>query len=320
MSQNDDDKLPDTTSNQQCEEDVFRIKKKLEKMIKSNEIDISLSIDMLNALKKIQVDLEILKNTGIGVVLNNLRKNCNSEELGSLAKTLLKNWKKLVNNETLPLNSTSPKSPNSNSNDSPTTLNNSKEQNINNNKKKNNGSSVAQKLRLSFSDTNDPVRIKCRQLLEQSLELNEPIENGFETYECSELSAKIEDFIFNEFKNTEIKYKNRIRSRIANLKDLKNPKLRESVRLGIISPERFSKMTPEEMASDDLKQLRAKFTKESINDHQMAKSDGAKASLLTCNKCKKNNVTYTQMQTRSADEPMTTFAFCQECGHRWKFC
>ena len=27
-----------------------------------------------------------------------------------------------------------------------------------------------------------------------------------------------------------------------------------------------------------------------------------------------------QVQTRSADEPMTTFCFCNECGHRWKFC
>ena len=25
-----------------------------------------------------------------------------------------------------------------------------------------------------------------------------------------------------------------------------------------------------------------------------------------------------QAQTRSADEPMTTFAYCNECGHRWK--
>ena len=46
------------------EEDVLRIKKKLEKMIKSNEIDVNMSIDMLNCLRKLQIDLEILKNTG----------------------------------------------------------------------------------------------------------------------------------------------------------------------------------------------------------------------------------------------------------------
>ena len=29
---------------------------------------------------------------------------------------------------------------------------------------------------------------------------------------------------------------------------------------------------------------------------------------------------FLQMQTRSADEPMTTFVFCMECGNRWKVC
>lgn len=27
-----------------------------------------------------------------------------------------------------------------------------------------------------------------------------------------------------------------------------------------------------------------------------------------------------QVQTRSADEPMTTFVLCNECGNRWKVC
>jgi len=26
------------------------------------------------------------------------------------------------------------------------------------------------------------------------------------------------------------------------------------------------------------------------------------------------------MQTRSADEPMTTFVTCHNCNNRWKFC
>jgi hypothetical protein len=29
---------------------------------------------------------------------------------------------------------------------------------------------------------------------------------------------------------------------------------------------------------------------------------------------------YYQMQTRSADEPMTTFVSCLNCNNRWKFC
>lgn len=41
--------------------------------------------------------------------------------------------------------------------------------------------------------------------------------------------------------------------------------------------------------------------------------------ILTCGKCKSNKTEYYQMQTRSADEPMTTYASCKSCGHRWKF-
>lgn len=312
-----------------CEEDVLRIKKKLEKMIKTSQIDVAMSIDMLNTLKKLPVDLEVLKNTGIGVSLNNLRKNVQSEELGSLAKALLKNWKKLVSDETSQQqnSASSPKSPNSNSNDSTSSpqaaANNSQSSTngINKTPSSTNKKEIHNKtVKLACTSTSDPVRQKSRQLMAQSLELVETIENGCDLYDCNDLAAQIEEQIFQEFKNTDLKYKNRIRSRIANLKDPKNPKLRESVRLGLISAERLAKMTPEEMASDELKQLRAKFTKESINDHQMARTEGAKTSLLKCGKCKSNNVTYTQMQTRSADEPMTTFAFCQECGHRWKFC
>ena len=47
---------------------------------------------------------------------------------------------------------------------------------------------------------------------------------------------------------------------------------------------------------------------------------GTHTDLLQCGKCKKKNCTYNQIQTRSADEPMTTFVLCNECGNRWKFC
>ena len=37
-----------------------------------------------------------------------------------------------------------------------------------------------------------------------------------------------------------------------------------------------------------------------------------------CAKCKSMKTTYYQMQTRSADEPMTTFVTCLNCQKRWK--
>jgi DNA-directed RNA polymerase subunit M/transcription elongation factor TFIIS len=40
--------------------------------------------------------------------------------------------------------------------------------------------------------------------------------------------------------------------------------------------------------------------------------------LFQCGKCKGVKTTYYQMQTRSADEPMTTFVTCTTCNNRWK--
>ena len=40
---------------------------------------------------------------------------------------------------------------------------------------------------------------------------------------------------------------------------------------------------------------------------------------FTCSKCKSKKCTFYQLQTRSADEPMTTFVTCLSCGNRWKF-
>ena len=37
-----------------------------------------------------------------------------------------------------------------------------------------------------------------------------------------------------------------------------------------------------------------------------------------CFKCKKRKCSYYQMQTRSADEPMTTFVTCLLCGNNWQ--
>ena len=41
-------------------------------------------------------------------------------------------------------------------------------------------------------------------------------------------------------------------------------------------------------------------------------------SMTACRRCKELKVDYFQMQTRSADEPMTVFYNCKACGYRWK--
>lgn len=42
------------------------------------------------------------------------------------------------------------------------------------------------------------------------------------------------------------------------------------------------------------------------------------STMFQCRKCKSRLITYTQAQTRSADEPMTVFFYCATCGNRWR--
>ncbi|XP_067367236.1 transcription elongation factor A protein 3 isoform X10 [Channa argus] len=166
--------------------------------------------------------------------------------------------------------------------------------------------------------TGDSIRDKCIEMLAAALRTD----NDYKDFgaNCDSMAAEIEDHIYQEIKATDMKYKNRVRSRISNLKDPKNPGLRRNVLAGSIELSRIATMSAEEMASDELKQLRNVLTQEAIREHQMAKTGGTTTDLLQCGKCKKKNCTYNQVQTRSADEPMTTFVLCNECGNRWKFC
>ena len=49
------------------------------------------------------------------------------------------------------------------------------------------------------------------------------------------------------------------------------------------------------MASDEMKALRNKFVKESIDDAQLTTVQGTKTDLLKCAKCKARNCTYNQV-------------------------
>ncbi|CAM9784522.1 unnamed protein product [Bubo scandiacus] len=162
--------------------------------------------------------------------------------------------------------------------------------------------------------TGDSVRDKCIEMLTAALRMDDDYKEF--GVNCEKMASEIEDHIL--WGGTDMKYRNRVRSRISNLKDPKNPSLRRNVLCGAILPSLIARMTAEEMASDELKELRNAMTQEAIREHQMAKTGGTVTDLFQCGKCKKKNCTYNQVQTRSADEPMTTFVLCNECGNRWK--
>lgn len=107
-------------------------------------------------------------------------------------------------------------------------------------------------------------------------------------------------------------YLDRLRSIILNLKE----ELIDQIKNGIIKPHVVAFMTHQELSPEKWKALieaKAKRDKNKFETNIAAATD-----TFTCRKCKSNKCTYYQMQTRSADEPMTTFVTCIDCGNRWK--
>ena len=96
-----------------------------------------------------------------------------------------------------------------------------------------------------------------------------------------------------------------------------NKDLVEKIKTKKIKSKKLTYMTHQEMNKkkwDKLIQEKIKRDKNLTNDSLCASTDEFK-----CYKCKQRKCTYYQLQTRSADEPMTTFITCLNCGNKWKF-
>ncbi|XP_043471376.1 transcription elongation factor S-II [Leptopilina heterotoma] len=309
-----------------AEDEILRILKKLNKICSGEGTDEDEALELLKSLQKLPITLNLLQKTGIGMTVNALRRSSKDEEVISLSKKLIKNWKKLLSSDKKkgPSSPSSSKKKEEKSEKSKEDNESKKDKDITDGgdvkikEEKNQKDDKKKQTSFPAPTTTDAVRLKCRELLANALRVDDSSFEGCAPPE--ELAEELEDAIYQEFKNTDSKYKNRVRSRVANLKDLKNPTLRTNFIVGAITPGRLATMTAEEMASDEIKQLREQFNKEAINDAQLATVQGTKTELLKCGKCKKRNCTYNQVQTRSADEPMTTFVLCNNCGNRWKFC
>eukprot|EP00930_Biecheleria_cincta_P023719 TRINITY_DN17081_c0_g1_i1.p1 TRINITY_DN17081_c0_g1~~TRINITY_DN17081_c0_g1_i1.p1 ORF type:complete len:358 (-),score=106.68 TRINITY_DN17081_c0_g1_i1:514-1587(-) len=119
-------------------------------------------------------------------------------------------------------------------------------------------------------------------------------------------------------------YMSQARSILYNLKDKSNSVFRFKVMVGFFKPSQLPTLTSEDMATDEKNAERAKQRKDAMDaiDQQWAMKNGQMnlTGMFTCGKCKGTKTTYFQMQTRSSDEPMTTFVTCLTCGNRWKFC
>uniref|UniRef100_A0A803VT25 Transcription elongation factor A1 n=1 Tax=Ficedula albicollis TaxID=59894 RepID=A0A803VT25_FICAL len=66
------------------------------KLTSVNLSDKAGALDLLKELKNIPMTLELLQSTRIGMSVNAIRKQSTDEEVTSLAKSLIKSWKKLL--------------------------------------------------------------------------------------------------------------------------------------------------------------------------------------------------------------------------------
>jgi transcription elongation factor S-II len=72
------------------------------------------------------------------------------------------------------------------------------------------------------------------------------------------------------------------------------------------------------MMSEEQKEEERRIKDENIFKARGAGQPEAATDAFKCPRCKQRQCTYFQLQTRSADEPMTTFVTCVVCNNRWK--
>jgi len=121
-------------------------------------------------------------------------------------------------------------------------------------------------------------------------------------------------------------YKARFRSLMFNLRDAKNPHFIKAVITGQIHTDDLATMEVREMASEEMKKSRQEAAEHAkmalMDDRTYRQYSGIKTQdgILKCPKCKSMKTEYTEVQTRSADEPTTKKCVCNNCDYRWKFC
>ncbi|EIN06825.1 transcription elongation factor [Punctularia strigosozonata HHB-11173 SS5] len=168
---------------------------------------------------------------------------------------------------------------------------------------------------ISMDVTSDKTRDKCIELIYDAL--------ASDSSAPADLVLKrargIESDVLSQFRTTGAEYKAKIRSFFVNLKDKNNPGLRAAVVSGELPVEKFAKMTSADMASEERRAQDQKIREENLFQSLGAEEQQAETDAFQCSRCKQRKCRYRQAQTRSADEPMTTFVTCTVCNNRWKF-
>ncbi|KAG7477903.1 hypothetical protein MATL_G00074390 [Megalops atlanticus] len=178
------------------DQEVERIAKKLDKMVRKKNTDGA--IEMLKELRSMKMSLETLQSTRIGMSVNAVRKQSTDEEVQTVAKTLIKSWKKLLDGSENKQEEKEEDSILASTCNSSRGSPESSQQSIKREAQKT-PSSPTTPTTAKFTSfppgpvTTDSVRTKCRELLVSALQTdNDNVTIGAD---CENVAAQIEDYI-----------------------------------------------------------------------------------------------------------------------------
>jgi transcription elongation factor S-II len=171
------------------------------------------------------------------------------------------------------------------------------------------------------SSYNDEMRDKCVKMFDKEL--------GDE--KKSRLIEKdIYNSVINDSKKNNIKrswecitfkslYLSRIRSIFSNIKSdsyIQNTTFKSCILKGDIKSDSISSLSHVDIFPERWKILiEDKMKKEKLRYELKPE---AMTDMFKCRRCGSRSCTYYEMQTRSADEPMTQFITCLDCNNHWK--
>jgi len=273
-------------------------------------------IALLNLLKgNVKATEPLLRETKAGLAVGKLRSHA-SKDVSELAKEIVKKWKTDVDqskgkqvNGSATHNGTRPAVAKQNSAITPTspiTPKGFKPDLTARRTVKTDG--------VKIDSTGDKIRDKCVEMMYDSLASDSTAPNN----QILSRAVAIEAHVFNEH-GSQQSYRPKMRSLILNLKEKSNPALRGSVVSGELAVARLCTMTNQEMAPEERKRADQLIKEQNFHNALGADEQAAETSAFQCGRCKQWKTKYRQAQTRSADEPMTTFVTCVVCNNRWKF-
>ena len=97
---------------------------------------------------------------------------------------------------------------------------------------------------------------------------------------------------------------------------IKNNYLFDKIKNNKIDPKNIAKLSVYDIFPDNWKDLMDKKSK--MDELKYKLKPEAMTDQFKCRKCFSRSCSYYEVQTRSADEPMTQFITCLQCKNRWK--